>query len=94
MEWLEHRIDDGPIEVAISILVPYAAYLTAEGIHASGVLVAVAAGLYLGRKSSRFLSPGVRLQSQAVWTSLTFLLNGFVFVKNRSTVALGASRCK
>jgi CPA1 family monovalent cation:H+ antiporter len=80
VEWLEHRIDDGPIEVAISILVPYAAYLTAEGIHASGVLAAVAAGLYLGRKSSRFLSPGVRLQSQAVWTSLTFLLNGFVFV--------------
>jgi monovalent cation/hydrogen antiporter len=80
VEWFEHRIDDGPIEIAVSILVPYAAYLTAEAIHASGVLAVVAAGLYLGRKSSQFFSPGVRLQAQAVWNSLTFILNGFVFV--------------
>ncbi|HEX4229468.1 MAG TPA: Na+/H+ antiporter [Bryobacteraceae bacterium] len=80
VEWLEHRIDDGPIEIAVSILVPYAAFLTAEAFHASGVLAVVAAGLYLGRKSSEFLSPGVRLQTQAVWNSLTFILNGFVFV--------------
>src|SRR5580698_2424802 len=80
VEWFEYRIDDGPIEIAVSILVPYAAYLTAEAIHASGVLAVVAAGLYLGRKSSKFFSPGVRLQAQAVWNSLTFILNGFVFV--------------
>lgn len=80
VEWLEHKIDDGPIEIAISILVPYAAYLTAETIHASGVLAVVAAGLYMGRKSSLFLSASVRLQARAVWTSVTFILNGFVFV--------------
>lgn len=80
VEWFEHKIDDGPIEIAVSILVPYAAYLTTEAIHASGVLAVVAAGLYLGRKSSEFFSPGVRLQAQAVWNSLTFILNGFVFV--------------
>jgi CPA1 family monovalent cation:H+ antiporter len=80
VEWFEHRIDDGPIEIAISILVPYAAYMTAEAIHASGVLAVVAAGLYLGRKSSEFLSPRVRLESRAVWTSIEFILNGFVFV--------------
>src|SRR3984885_6639478 len=80
VEWFEHRIDDGPIEIAISILVPYAAYLTAEAIHASGVLAVVAAGLYLGRKSSEFFSPSVRLQARAVWDSLPFVLNGFVFV--------------
>ena len=67
VEWFEHRIDDGPIEIAVSILVSYAAYLTAEAIHASGVLAVVAAGLYLGRKSSEFFSPGVRLQARAVW---------------------------
>src|SRR5271155_2058000 len=79
-EWFEHRIDDGPIEIAVIILVPYAAYLSAEAIHASGVLAVVAAGLYLGKKSSEFFSPGVRLQARAVWNSLTFILNGFVFV--------------
>jgi Na+/H+ antiporter len=80
VEWFERRIDDGPIEIAVSILVPYAAYLTAEAIHASGVLAVVAAGLYLGRKSSEFFSPAVRLQARAFWDSLTFILNGFVFV--------------
>jgi len=58
VEWFERRIDDGPIEIAISIFVPYSAYLAGELIHASGVLSVVAAGLYLGRKSARFYSPG------------------------------------
>lgn len=80
VEWFEHRIDDGPIEIAVSILVPYAAYLSAEAIHTSGVLAVVAAGLYLGRKSSEFFSPGVRLQARAVWSAIEFILNGFVFV--------------
>jgi len=80
VEWVEHRIDDGPIEIALSILVPYAAYLTAEAVHASGVLAVVAAGLYLGPKSSEFFSPGVRLQARAVWDAINFILNGFVFV--------------
>ncbi len=79
-EWFEHRIDDGPIEIAISLLIPYAAYLIAEEIHASGVLAVVAAGLYLGHKSSQIFSPNVRLQARAVWDSVTFILNGFVFV--------------
>lgn len=80
VEWVERRVDDGPIEIAISILVPYAAYFTADRLHASGVLAVVACGLHLSRKSSRFFSPGVRLQAWAVWDSLTFILNGLVFV--------------
>jgi CPA1 family monovalent cation:H+ antiporter len=77
---VEHRIDDAPIEIALSILTPYVAYLTADTLHASGVLAVVACGLYLSRKSSHFFSPGVRLRVWAVWDSLTFILNGLVFV--------------
>lgn len=77
---VEDRIDDGPIEIALSILTPYVAYLTADTLKASGVLAVVASGLYLSRKSSHFFSPGVRLQAWAVWDSLTFILNGLVFV--------------
>ena len=47
---------------------------------ASGVLAVVVCGLYFGRKSSHFFSPNVRLQAWAVWDSLTFILNGLVFV--------------
>lgn len=80
VHWIEHQIDDGPIEVTISIIVPYAVYLAAESIHASGVLAVVACGLYLGRGSAHFFSPSVRIQTEAVWNVLTFILNGFVFV--------------
>src|SRR5437762_8364504 len=77
---IEDHIDDGPIEIALSILTPYGAYLAADAIHASGVLAVVACGLYLSRKSSHFFSANVRLQAWAVWDSLTFILNGLVFV--------------
>ena len=80
VEWFEHRIDDGPIEIALSLFVPCAAYLAGEAVRGSGVLAVVAGGLYLSRRSSHFFSPSVRLQAGAVWNSLTFILNGLVFV--------------
>jgi CPA1 family monovalent cation:H+ antiporter len=80
IEWIHKGIDDGPIEITISILVPYAVYLAAEAIHSSGVLAVVACGLYLSRHSSHYFSPSVRIQAWAVWDSLTFALNGLVFM--------------
>jgi monovalent cation/hydrogen antiporter len=77
---LERRIDDGPIEIVISILVPYAAYFAADRMRASGVLAVVACGLYLSRRSYVLFSPRVRLQTWAVWDALSFILNGLVFV--------------
>jgi monovalent cation/hydrogen antiporter len=80
VNWVERRIDDGPIEIALSLLTPYAAYLAADSLKASGVLAVVVCGLYLSRRSSDFFSPDVRLQANAVWASLTFILNGLVFI--------------
>jgi Na+/H+ antiporter len=80
VDLLERRIDDGPIEIVIGILVPYAAYFTADRMHASGVLAVVACGLFLSRRSYLLFSPGVRLQTWAVWDALSFILNGLVFV--------------
>lgn len=80
VDWAERRIDDAPIEITLSILVPYAVYLGAEEIHASGVLAVVSCGLLLSRGSARFFSPAVRIQIWSVWEALTFILNGVVFV--------------
>jgi len=80
VESIHRRIDDGPIEITLSIIVPYAVYLAAEAIHSSGVLAVVACGLYMSRHSSHFFSPSVRIQAWAVWDSLTFVLNGLVFM--------------
>jgi monovalent cation/hydrogen antiporter len=80
VDHFERWIDDGPIEVTISILVPYAAYLAAQSVHASGVLAVVSCGLFLSRQSARLFSPTVRIGVGSVWESLTFILNGLVFV--------------
>ncbi len=77
---LESKIDDSVIEITISLIAPYFAYLAAESAHASGILATVAAGLYLGHKSSLYLSTGARLTGHGVWQTLTFILNGFVFI--------------
>ena len=76
----ERRIDDAPIEVTLSILVPYATYLVAQSVHASGVLAVVSCGLFLSRRSDSFFSPAVRLGAWSFWQSFTFILNGLVFV--------------
>jgi CPA1 family monovalent cation:H+ antiporter len=61
-------------------MVPYAAYVGADAIHASGVLAVVACGLMLGGRSADLFSPSVRLQVYAVWNAVVFVLNGVVFV--------------
>jgi Na+/H+ antiporter len=78
--WMEQFIDDGPVELVVSLVVPYAAYLAGERAQASGVLAVVACGLYMSRKSATFFSAAARLQVVGAWDALTFMLNGLVFV--------------
>ena len=77
---IRQRLSDMPVEITVSLITPYAAYLPAELLGFSGVLAAVAAGLYLGRRSSRIMDSEVRLAGRAVWEMLLFLLNGAVFL--------------
>lgn len=82
--WLaEHfhkRVDDAPIEVTVSLLTPFVAYLLAEKLELSGVLAVVIAGLYLGWRMPELLNFKTRLQGGPVWEMVEFLLNGFVFI--------------
>jgi Na+/H+ antiporter len=82
---VRRRIEDSLVEVTVSLLTGYAAYLPAEELNssavpASGVLAAVTAGLYLGWHAPRLTSPNNRLQAFAVWDVLTFVLNSVLFV--------------
>ncbi|MBA2254041.1 MAG: Na+/H+ antiporter [Chloroflexi bacterium] len=74
------RMDDPPVEVALTLLVPFVAYLPAEQLHLSGVLAAVTVGLYLSRRAARLLSSDTRILIGGVWQILTFVLNGFAFI--------------
>src|SRR5471032_92600 len=74
------RVDDAPIEITVSLLTPFAAYLVADDLGVSGVLAVVTAGLYLGRRLPELLTFKTRLQGGPVWEMVEFLLNGFVFI--------------
>lgn len=77
--WLERWIEDGPVEIVLSILTAYMTYIAGEAVHASGVIAVVACGLFLSRRSASFFSSAARLQIIAVWDALEFLFNGLVF---------------
>jgi CPA1 family monovalent cation:H+ antiporter len=77
---IRERLDDPPVEITIALLSGYAAYLPAEELGLSGVTAAVAIGLYMGSQTSRLTNSTVRMQSDAVWQILTFLLNSILFV--------------
>lgn len=76
----QRRISDAPIEITISLITPYVAYLAAESAGCSGVMATLACGLYLGRRSSGFFSLHARIESTAVWNTIDFILNGVVFL--------------
>ena len=74
------RLDDPPVEVALSLVIPFAAYLPADALKLSGVLAAVAAGLVIGRRLGTILTPNSRVLWLSTWKMVGFILNGFVFV--------------
>ena len=78
--WIQKRIDDAPIEITLSLLTPFAAYLPAEQFGLSGVLAVVTTGLYHGWRIPEMTTSRTRLQAGPVWRMVEFLLNGFIFL--------------
>jgi CPA1 family monovalent cation:H+ antiporter len=77
---VRRRVDDAPIEVSISLLTAYLAYIPAQRLGASGVLAATAAGLYASSQADQHTSAPSRLQMLGFWEALTFLLESVLFL--------------
>lgn len=77
---LRYWVRASSITTPITLIAPYLMYIVAEHFHWSGVLAVVSGGLFLSFRSSDFLNYHTRLQTQEVWTTVGFLLNGFVFI--------------
>jgi Na+/H+ antiporter len=65
---------------ALSLATPFVAYLLGEALHVSGVLAVVVAGLIIGHNAPYWTSGASRLQTDAVWRLVDFLLEGIVFL--------------
>ena len=77
---LYRRLDDPPVEVVISLVIPFAAYLPADRLGLSGVLAAVAAGLVIGSRLGTIIGAQTRVLWLSTWKMVNFVLNGFLFV--------------
>lgn len=73
-------IKESSVEILSTFLLPYAAYIAAESIHASGVLAVVASGLTVGWYAPERFGPNFRIPALAVWKMVSFVLNGLVFL--------------
>jgi CPA1 family monovalent cation:H+ antiporter len=77
---LHRRITDALLDNAVSLIAPFVVSATAVSIHSSGVVAVVVTGLALGHRYPILMSAASRLQMEAFWRMVNFLLEGVVFV--------------
>ena len=77
---VRRRLNDPPTEITVALVTAYLAYLPAEALGVSAVLAAVTVGLYMGWYTPELTNAETRVQGQAFWTILTFVLNAALFV--------------
>jgi monovalent cation/hydrogen antiporter len=65
---------------AVSLATPFAAYVAGQAAHVSGVLAVVIAGLMASHDAPRGETGASRLQTDAVWRFIDFMLEGLVFL--------------
>ncbi len=78
--FVRKHVTDPVLDTGLSFLTPFAAYVTAEQIHASGVISVVVAGLLLGHKSPVLQTAQSRIAERLTWRSIAFLLESSVFL--------------
>ena len=74
------RLEDPPVEVLLTLLAPFGAWLPAEVLGVSGVLSVVTAGLVVGRRAPRIFNSDTRVLGSGVWQMVVFTLTGLVFI--------------
>jgi CPA1 family monovalent cation:H+ antiporter len=78
--WIFARLEDTLLDILVTFLAGFAAYIAAEQLHVSGVLAAVTCGLVLGRQQHAAFTARTRLESGAVWSFVEFVLTALVFI--------------
>lgn len=77
-QFARRRLANPSLATVVSVIVPFAAYLVAEELHASGVLAVVAAGFALGHHGTQS-GYEERMQERQFWRTIDTLLETFVF---------------
>jgi monovalent cation/hydrogen antiporter len=71
---------DTRLQAAISVLIPFIAYVPAVQLNLSGVLAVVTAGVFVNRRTPVVLTPAARVQTVGFWETTVFLANAVIFI--------------
>ncbi|WP_174524618.1 Na+/H+ antiporter [Nocardioides jensenii] len=77
---VRRQVNDSLLDTGISLVTPFAAYLAAEEIGASGVIAVVVAGLLLGHKAPVLQNAQSRIAERMNWRTIAFVLENTVFL--------------
>ena len=78
--WTRKKVTDPLLDTAMSLVTPFAAYIVAEELHASGVLAVVIAGLLLGHKAPILQTAQSRIAERMNWRTIAYVLENTVFL--------------
>jgi Na+/H+ antiporter len=77
---VRRRLDQPDVEIAISVLTAYGAFLAGDRLHVSGILAAVVAGLVMGVRSPREVRPSTRMRALSFWEPVQFFAESMLFL--------------
>ena len=90
---LMSTLDDHLVEIMLSLVTAYGAYLIADRLHGSGVIAVVMAGLLIGNFGTRMaMSASSRVALLDFWEVLTFMANSALFLLMGLAFDLGELR--
>jgi NhaP-type Na+/H+ or K+/H+ antiporter len=78
--WVRTKLNDPVLDTAVSLAVPFVAFMPAQALDASGVLAVVVAGLYTGHASPSLFAAQSRISDRINWRTVQFLLENGVFL--------------
>ena len=78
--WTRHHARDPQIEITLSLITPYVAYLVPAHFGGSGVISTVACGLYMSWNGPLLISAATRLQGIFFWDLVIYLVEGLLFL--------------
>ncbi len=73
------RLADGHAQTTMSLVTAFACYIAAEHLGVSSVISTVVGGFYFGRRFPELTSSRARIETNAAWKHIIFIINGFVF---------------
>ncbi len=74
-------VDDHLIEITLTTILAFSAYLLAEHLHISGVMAVIGAGLMTGNYGTRWaMSPTTRVSVSDFWEYAAFVVNSVLFL--------------